>query len=104
MSLNVGKVWLLREEQEILVPAKQIEPEDLVVVRMGNVIPFDGVVSRGEAMVNQASMTGEAVPVKKTAESYVYAGTVVEEGELIICVKAVSKATRLKNRDHDRRV
>ena len=96
MSLNVGKVWLLREEQEILVPAKQIEPEDLVVVRMGNVIPFDGVVSCGEAMVNQASMTGEAVPVKKTAESYVYAGTVVEEGELIICVKAVSKATRFE--------
>ena len=96
MSLNVGKVWLLREEQEILVPAKQIEPEDLVVVRMGNVIPFDGVVSRGEAMVNQASMTGEAVPVKKTEESYVYAGTVVEEGELIICVKAVSRATRFE--------
>ena len=96
MSLNVGKVWLLREEQEILVPTKQIEPEDLVVVRMGNVIPFDGVVSRGEAMVNQASMTGEAVPVKKTAESYVYAGTVVEEGELIICVKAVSRATRFE--------
>ena len=96
MSLNVGKIWLLREEQEILVPAKQIEPEDLVVVRMGNVIPFDGVVSGGEAMVNQASMTGEAVPVKKTAESYVYAGTVVEEGELIICVKAVSKATRFE--------
>lgn len=96
MSLNVGKVWLLREEQEILVPAKQIEPEDLVVVRMGNVIPFDGVVSGGEAMVNQASMTGEAVPVKKTAESYVYAGTVVEERELIICVKAVSRATRFE--------
>ena len=96
MSLNVGKVWLLREEQEILVPTKQIEPEDLVVVRMGNVIPFDGVVSGGEAMVNQASMTGEAVPVKKTAESYVYAGTVVEEGELIICVKAVSRATRFE--------
>ena len=96
MSLNVGKVWLLREEQEILVPAKQIEPEDLVVVRMGNVIPFDGVVSCGEAMVNQASMTGEAVPVKKTEESYVYAGTVVEEGELIICVKAVSRATRFE--------
>lgn len=96
MSLNVGKVWLLREEQEILVPAKQIEPEDLVVVRMGNVIAFDGVVSGGEAMVNQASMTGEAVPVKKTAESYVYAGTVVEEGELIICVKAVSRATRVE--------
>lgn len=96
MSLNVGKVWLLREEQEILVPAKQIEPEDLVVVRMGNVIPFDGVVFCGEAMVNQASMTGEAVPVKKTAESYVYAGTVVEEGELIICVKAVSRATRFE--------
>ena len=96
MSLNVGKVWLLREEQEILVPAKQIEPEDLVVVRIGNVIPFDGVVSCGEAMVNQASMTGEAGPVKKTAESYVYAGTVVEEGELIICVKAVSRATRFE--------
>ena len=96
ISLNIKKVWLKREEQEILVPAKQIEPEDLVVVRMGNVIPFDGVVSGGEAMVNQASMTGEAVPVKKTAESYVYAGTVVEEGELIICVKAVSRATRFE--------
>ena len=63
-SLNVGKVWLLREEQDF-VPAKQIEPEDALVVRMGNVIPFDGVVSGGEAMVNQASMTGEAVQVKR---------------------------------------
>ena len=94
MSLNVGKVWLLREEQEILVPAKQIEPEDLVVVRMGNVIPFDGVVSRGEAMVNQASLTGESVPVRKVEGNSVYAGTVVEEGEAVLTVKAVGGASR----------
>ena len=65
MSLNVKKVWLLREDQEVLVPSTEITPGDQVVVHMGNVIPFDGIVARGEAMVNQASLTGESVPVRK---------------------------------------
>lgn len=94
MSLQVGKVWLLREDQEILVDASFIKQEDHVVVHMGNVIPFDGTVISGEAMVNQASLTGEALPVKKEGGGYVYAGTVVEEGELIILVREVSGSTR----------
>lgn len=80
MSLNVSKVWLLQDGQEILVSAKEIVLGDSVVVRMGNVIPFDGVIRQGEAMVNQASMTGESLPVRKEVGTYVYAGTVVEEG------------------------
>ena len=94
MSLNVGKVWLLREEQEILVPAKQIEPEDLVVVRMGNVIPFDGNVVAGEAMVNQTSLTGESQPVRKAEGSFAYAGTVLEEGEITVQVKEAAGSSR----------
>lgn len=87
MSLHIEKVWLLKDGQEILVDAAGIVPGDSVVVHMGNVIPFDGIVTKGEALVNQATLTGEALPVRKAAEGYVYAGTVVEEGELIICVK-----------------
>lgn len=94
MSLNVGKVWLKRENQEVLVPASEIRPGDEVVVHMGNVIPFDGIVSDGEAMVNQASLTGESEPVRRISENYVYAGTVVEEGELTILVKAVGGSSR----------
>lgn len=94
MSLNVGKVWLKREGQEILVDASEIQPADEVVVHMGNLIPFDGLVVGGEAMVNQASLTGESLPVKKEVDSYAYAGTVVEEGELTIRVKEVSGSTR----------
>ena len=94
MSLNVGKVWLVSGGQEVLVPTSQIKAGDKVVVHMGNIIPFDGVVAEGEAMVNQASLTGESVPVRKTVESTAYAGTVVEEGELTIEVKAVSGSTR----------
>jgi len=89
MSLNIGKVWMLKNGREILVDAAGIKPKDQVVVHMGNVIPFDGMVTEGEALVNQASLTGEALPVRKTVEGYVYAGTVVEEGELTVCVKEV---------------
>ena len=89
MSLNVGKVWLVSGGQEVLVSTSQIKAGDKVVVHMGNIIPFDGVVAEGEAMVNQASLTGESVPVRKTVESTAYAGTVVEEGELTILVKEV---------------
>lgn len=74
---------------EVLVGAKEVREGDEVVVHMGNVIPFDGVVTDGEAMVNQASLTGESEPVRRISENYVYAGTVVEEGELTILVKAV---------------
>lgn len=94
MSLNVSKVWLIREGQEVLVPAAQIEAGDQVVVRMGNVIPFDGIVAVGEAMVNQSSLTGEALPVHKKPGHYVYAGTVVEEGELTVSVKEVGGSGR----------
>lgn len=96
MSLQVEKVWLLREGQEILEEVNRIEPGDHIVVHMGNVIPFDGIVAAGEAFVNQASLTGEALPVRKAEEGYVYAGTVVEEGELTICVKAVGGSSRFE--------
>ena len=96
MSLNIKKVWLKREEQEILVPASDILPGDRVIVHMGNVIPFDGEVSCGEGMVNQASLTGESLPVRRTEGQSVYAGTVLEEGELEITVRAVSGATRFE--------
>lgn len=96
MSLQIGKVWLLREGQEVLVPAAEVEVGDSVVVRMGNVIPFDGIIRGGEAMVNQASMTGEAMPVRKEKDGYVYAGTVVEEGEIILQVKETTGTTRFE--------
>ena len=83
MSLNVGKVWLKRGKSEILTDTSSVLPGDWVVVRMGNLIPFDGTVAGGEAMVNQASLTGESLPVKKEQGGYVYAGTVLEEGELL---------------------
>ena len=96
MSLNIRKVWMEREGQEILVKASDIHPGDTVVVHMGNVIPFDGVVSGGEGMVNQSSLTGESMPVRRTEGQTVYAGTVLEEGELKILVKAVSGSTRFE--------
>lgn len=94
MSLNTNKAWLVKDGQEILVDTADIQLNDWVLVRMGNIIPFDGTVVSGEALVNQASLTGEALPVKKEADGYVYAGTVVEEGEITLQVKAVSGATR----------
>ena len=94
MSLNVGKVWLKTEDQAVLVPSSKIKAGDQVVVHMGNVIPFDGEVVDGEAMINQASLTGESVPVRRTTGNYVYAGTVVEEGEVTVDVKAVGGSSR----------
>ena len=94
MSLNTGKVWLRSEGTEVLVDADKIQTGDMVVVHMGNVIPFDGVIAEGEAMVNQASLTGESVPVRKVEGNSVYAGTVVEEGEAVLTVKAVGGASR----------
>ena len=96
MSLNIKKVWLKRDGQEILVKADQIRKGDIVTVHMGNVIPFDGEVSGGEGMVNQVSLTGEAMPVRRVPGQSVYAGTVVEEGELDVLVKAVSGSTRFE--------
>ncbi len=96
MSLNVSRVWLLKDGQEILVSMSDIRAGDAVVVRMGNVIPFDGIVLSGEAMINQASLTGESLPVHKCAEGYVYAGTVLEEGELVIQVKKAGGASRFE--------
>ena len=95
MSLNVSKVWLRTpENQEILVESSKIEKGDKVVVHMGNVIPFDGEVLDGDAMVNQASLTGESVPVQRTVGNTVFAGTVVEEGEITIRVKDVEGNNR----------
>ena len=94
MSLNTGKVWLRSEGTEVLVDADKIQAGDMVVVHMGNVVPFDGLIAEGEAMVNQASLTGESVPVRKVEGNSVYAGTVVEEGEAIITVKAVGGSSR----------
>ena len=94
MSLNINKVWLVRDGQEVQVSAKTIQPKDLVRIHMGNVIPFDGTVTDGEAMVNQASLTGESVAVRKKEGSSVYAGTVVEEGEITVCVKQANGSSK----------
>lgn len=95
MSLNVSKVWLKTpEDQEILVEASEIQKDDNVVVHMGNVIPFDGEIISGEAMVNQSSLTGEPVPVARSCGNTVFAGTVVEEGEITVRVKAVGGNNR----------
>lgn len=96
MSLNVGKVWLVKNDNEVLVPSSEIEVGDKVVVRMGKIIPFDGQVTAGEAMVNQASLTGESAPVRKCENSYVYAGTVVEEGEITIKVKETGGSSKFE--------
>ena len=94
MSLNISRVWLCNDGQEMLVPTTKIQTGDLVRVHMGNMVPFDGTVAEGEAMVNQASLTGESEPVRKYIESTVYAGTVVEEGELTIRVKETNGASK----------
>lgn len=96
LSLNVKKVWMKKGDQEILVSASDIKVGDEVVVRMGKVIPFDGVVTGGEAMVNQASLTGESVPVRRVEHNSVYAGTVIEEGELTVRVKEVGGSSRFE--------
>ena len=94
MSLNVGRVWMKKDDQEILVSGDTVKEGDLVVVHTGSMIPFDGTVSEGEGMVNQASLTGESAPVRRIPGNSVYAGTVVEEGEIIIRVGAAGGASR----------
>ena len=94
MSLNISRVWLCNDGQEMLVPTTEVRTGDLVRVHMGNMIPFDGAVAEGEAMLNQASLTGESEPVRKYRDSTVYAGTVVEEGELTIHVKETNGSSK----------
>lgn len=96
MSLNVSKVWLLADGQEVLTSANKIKPGDCVVIRMGNIVPFDGIVTAGEGSVNQSSLTGESLPVAKAAGGYVYAGTVLEEGELTVEVKETAGSTKFE--------
>lgn len=96
LSLNVNKVWVKTEQGEVLTDSAKIQPEDEIIVHMGTVIPFDGVVSDGEAMVNQASLTGESVPVRRGIGNSVYAGTVVNEGELTVKVRAVGGGSRFE--------
>ena len=94
MALNVDKVWVRTPQGEVLVPLTRVHAGDEVVVRSGNMIPLDGMVLEGEAMVNQAALTGESMPVRKTAGATVYAGTVVEEGECVLVAKAEGGANR----------
>lgn len=96
MSLNIDKVWVDCDGQEVWIPSSEVKKGDRVIVHMGNMIPFDGVVEHGEAMVNQASMTGESAPVHKKTDSYVYAGTVVEEGGITLRVEAVGGGSRFE--------
>ena len=96
MSLNISKVWLSVDGKEVLVSSNDVKPGDKVVVHMGNVIPFDGKVYDGEAMVNQASLTGESVAVRKAKDAVVYAGTVVEEGEITILVNQTKTSSRFE--------
>ena len=115
MSLNVDKVWLKTDANEVLVPVTDVKIGDEIIVRTGHMIPLDGKVAEGEAMVNQASMTGESIPVVKGTDSYVYAGTVVEEGEILIrvdkdcgsgrydrIVKMIEESEKLKSATEDR--
>lgn len=94
MSLNTTKVWMKSGEQEVLVDSGKIKEGDTIIVHMGNVVPFDGIVSEGEGMVNQSSITGEPLPVLKKEGGYVYAGSVLEEGELICTVKKAGGTSR----------
>lgn len=95
MSLNVDRVWLRDENgTDMLVPVSRVKPGDRIVIRAGGVIPLDGVVVEGEATVNQASLTGESIPVPKHVDSVIYAGTVVEEGECLVLVKEASGQSR----------
>ncbi|MCI6534942.1 MAG: heavy metal translocating P-type ATPase [Lachnospiraceae bacterium] len=94
MSLNVSKVWVKSGEQEILIDSRQVKEEDQVIVHMGNIIPFDGLVTEGEGMVNQSSLTGEPLPVHREKGGYVYAGSVLEEGEITFTVRKASGSSR----------
>lgn len=94
MSLNVDKVWVKNDVNEELLPIGEVRENDLIIVRTGSLIPLDGKIAEGEATVNQSSMTGESLPVRKSVGSYVYAGTVVEEGECVIRVEKTSGGGR----------
>ena len=94
MALNVDKVWVRSQGTEVLVPLTKVCSGDEVVVRSGNMIPLDGTVLEGEAMVNQAALTGESMPVRKAEGSTLYAGTVVEEGECVFIAKAEGGSNR----------
>ena len=94
MSLNVNKVWLKTDDAEVQVSVKDVKDGDNVIIRMGNVIPFDGTVISGEAMVNQASLTGESEPVRRGEGTSVFAGTVVEEGEIVFRVKRAGGSSK----------
>ena len=94
MSLNVNKVWLKTDDAEVQVSVKDVKDGDNVIIRMGNVIPFDGTVISGEAMVNQASLTGESEPVRRGEGTSVFAGTVVEEGEIVFKVKCAGGSSK----------
>ena len=94
MALNVDKVWVRAEGGEVLLPLTKVHAGDEIVVRSGNMIPLDGTVVEGEAMVNQAALTGESMPVRKNEGATVYAGTVVEEGECVFVAKAEGGANR----------
>ena len=96
MSLNVSKVWMKKEDTELLIPVNQVALNDLVIVHTGNVIPFDGIVAEGEAMVNQSSLTGESAPVHRTTSNTVYAGTVIEEGTLTIQVQKLGGSSKFE--------
>ena len=94
MALNVDKVWVRSQGTEVLLPLTKVQPGDEIVVRSGNMVPLDGTVIEGEAMVNQAALTGESMPVRKAEGATVYAGTVVEEGECVFLAKAAGGANR----------
>ena len=94
MALNVDKVWVRSQGTEVLLPLTKVQPGDEIVVRSGNMVPLDGTVIEGEAMVNQAALTGESMPVRKAKGATVYAGTVVEEGECVFLSKAAGGANR----------
>lgn len=94
MALNVDKVWVRSQGTEVLLPLTKVQPGDKIVVRSGNMVPLDGTVIEGEAMVNQAALTGESMPVRKAKGATVYAGTVVEEGECVFLAKAAGGANR----------
>lgn len=94
MSLNVDRVWVRSQGTEVLMPITKVKAGDEIIVRSGNMVPLDGTVIEGEAMVNQAALTGESMPVRKIAGATVYAGTVVEEGECVFAANAVDGASR----------
>ena len=94
MALNVDKVWVRSQGTEVLLPLTKVQPGDEIVVRSGNMVPLDGTVIEGEAMVNQAALTGESMPVRKAKGATVYAGTVVEEGECVFLARAAGGANR----------